>query len=80
MLRGRLYKSDVEQHFNEGRIEAGGRSMPKFSADGVEIYYEVTGEGYPLVWSHEFGGSYESWETQVDILPGTTRSQRISQP
>ncbi len=38
--------------------------MPKFSADGVEIYYEVTGEGFPLVWSHEFGGSYESWETQ----------------
>ncbi len=34
--------------------------MPKFSADGVEIYYEVTGEGFPLVWSHEFGGSNES--------------------
>ena len=39
--------------------------MPTFSADGVNIYYEVTGEGFPLVWSHEFGGSYESWETQV---------------
>ena len=39
--------------------------MPKFSANGVNIYYEVTGEGYPLVWCHEFGGSYESWETQV---------------
>ena len=31
--------------------------MPKFSADGVEIYYEVNGQGYPLVWCHEFGGS-----------------------
>lgn len=30
--------------------------MPKFSADGVELYYEVTGEGFSLVWSHEFGG------------------------
>ena len=39
--------------------------MPKFSADGVEIYYEVTGQGFPLVWSHEFGGSFESWENQV---------------
>ncbi len=39
--------------------------MPNFSAAGVELYYEVTGEGFPLVWSHEFGGSYESWETQV---------------
>lgn len=39
--------------------------MPNFSANGVNIYYEVTGHGFPLVWSHEFGGSYESWETQV---------------
>ena len=29
--------------------------MPKFSADGVEIYYEVTGEGFPLVWSVKGG-------------------------
>ena len=50
--------------------------MPKFSADGVEIYYEVTGEGFPLVWSHEFGGSYESWETQVRYF--TRRYQVIT--
>ena len=48
--------------------------MPKFSANGVNIYYEVTGEGYPLVWSHEFGGSYESWETQVRYF---TRRYRV---
>lgn len=48
--------------------------MPKFSADGVDIYYEVTGEGFPLVWSHEFGGSYESWETQVRFF---TRRFRV---
>ena len=39
--------------------------MPKFSSNGVEIYYEVTGRGFPLVWAHEFGGSYESWQNQV---------------
>ncbi len=50
--------------------------MPKFSANGVNIYYEVTGEGYPLVWSHEFGGSYESWETQVRFF--TRRYQVIT--
>jgi pimeloyl-ACP methyl ester carboxylesterase len=48
--------------------------MPRFSANGVNIYYEVTGEGYPLVWSHEFGGSYESWETQVRYF---TRRYRV---
>lgn len=46
MLRGRLYKSDVEQHFNEGRIEAGGHNMPKFSSDGVEIYSEFCSDCY----------------------------------
>ena len=50
--------------------------MPKFSARGVNIYYEVTGQGYPLVWSHEFGGSYESWETQVRFF--TRRYQVIT--
>ena len=39
--------------------------MPSFSADGVNIYYEVAGRGFPLVWSHEFAGNHESWEPQV---------------
>jgi pimeloyl-ACP methyl ester carboxylesterase len=39
--------------------------MPYASADGVNLYYEVTGEGYPLVWAHEFAGDYRSWEAQV---------------
>ncbi|SVB12721.1 uncharacterized protein METZ01_LOCUS165575, partial [marine metagenome] len=25
--------------------------MPNFSSDGVDIHYQVTGEGYPLVLS-----------------------------
>ena len=39
--------------------------MPSFSADGVNIFYEVTGRGFPLVWCHEFAGNHESWEPQV---------------
>lgn len=39
--------------------------MPIASVNGVELYYEVTGEGTPLVWSHEFGGDFRSWEPQV---------------
>ena len=42
--------------------------MPTFSTNGVEIYYEVTGQGFPLIWSHEFGGSYDSWEAQVKFF------------
>ena len=39
--------------------------MPTFDSDGVRIFYQSTGEGFPLIWSHEFAGSYESWEQQV---------------
>jgi pimeloyl-ACP methyl ester carboxylesterase len=39
--------------------------MAEFSSNGVSIYYEVTGQGFPLVWSHTFSGSYRSWEPQA---------------
>jgi 3-oxoadipate enol-lactonase len=39
--------------------------MPTASVNGVEIYYEETGQGAPLVFSHEFGGDHRSWEGQV---------------
>jgi hypothetical protein len=37
------------------------------SATGpVELYYEETGQGFPLIWC-EYGGDgdYRSWEPQV---------------
>jgi pimeloyl-ACP methyl ester carboxylesterase len=39
--------------------------MPIAHLDGIDLYYEVTGQGTPLVWSHEFGGDHRSWEPQV---------------
>ena len=39
--------------------------MPIARSSGVELYYEETGAGVPLVWSHEFGGDHRSWEPQV---------------
>jgi len=33
--------------------------------NGVKLYYEVTGEGFPLLLSHEFMGTAKSWEPQV---------------
>ena len=42
--------------------------MPNFSSDGVDIHYQVVGEGYPLVWSHEFAGDITSWEPQVSFF------------
>jgi pimeloyl-ACP methyl ester carboxylesterase len=39
--------------------------MPKAPVNGVHLYYEVTGSGYPLLLVHEFAGDYRSWEPQV---------------
>ncbi|OLB99860.1 MAG: hypothetical protein AUH30_04150 [Candidatus Rokubacteria bacterium 13_1_40CM_68_15] len=39
--------------------------MATARVNGVDLYYEETGQGFPLVWSHEFGGDHRSWEQQV---------------
>ena len=33
--------------------------------DGVNLHYEETGAGAPIVFVHEFGGDHRSWEPQV---------------
>ena len=33
--------------------------------DGVQLYYEDTGTGEPIVFVHEFAGDLRSWEPQV---------------
>ncbi|HZQ00255.1 MAG TPA: alpha/beta hydrolase [Reyranella sp.] len=35
------------------------------TSDGVQLYYEETGSGRPLIFLHEFGGHYLSWEPQL---------------
>lgn len=42
-----------------------GKSRPTASVNGVNLYYEQTGEGAPLVWVHEYGGDLRSWEPHV---------------
>jgi len=36
---------------------------------GVRLYYEEVGEGSPIVFVHEFGGTYRSWEPQLRAYP-----------
>jgi pimeloyl-ACP methyl ester carboxylesterase len=33
--------------------------------NGIKLYYEMTGSGSPLLFSHEFAGDSRSWEPQV---------------
>lgn len=39
--------------------------MPRVALNGVELYYEETGDGPPVVFCHEFAGDYRSWDPQV---------------
>lgn len=39
--------------------------MPTADVNGVSLYYEVTGEGYPLILAHEAANDYPMWEPQV---------------
>ena len=39
--------------------------MPSVPLNGVEIFYQEAGQGDPLVLSHEFAGSWESWREQL---------------
>lgn len=39
--------------------------MPKVKVSDVELYYEETGSGFPVIFCHEFAGDYRSWEQQV---------------
>jgi pimeloyl-ACP methyl ester carboxylesterase len=39
--------------------------VPMASVNGVDLYWEQTGQGVPLIWVHEYGGDLRSWEPQV---------------
>jgi pimeloyl-ACP methyl ester carboxylesterase len=39
--------------------------MPYAKSGDVQLYYEETGKGTPIVWVHEFADDLYSWETQM---------------
>ena len=42
--------------------------MPLAPVNGINLYYEEHGDGFPLVWSHEFAGDFRSWKAQVNFF------------
>jgi pimeloyl-ACP methyl ester carboxylesterase len=39
--------------------------MPLQRLNGVELFYQATGNGPPVIFSHEFAGDYRAWDPQV---------------
>jgi len=42
--------------------------MPMAKVDGINLYYEETGAGTPLLFVHEFAGETQSWLPQVSFF------------
>src|SRR5438094_6559471 len=42
--------------------------MPKAPVNGIELYYEVHGNGPAVVFAHGAGGNHLSWWQQVPVL------------
>jgi pimeloyl-ACP methyl ester carboxylesterase len=47
--------------------------MPIAHVNGINLYYEDTGSGPPLVWVHGFACGIRSWDPQVRELSGSRR-------
>ena len=42
--------------------------------DGVTLCYEVTGDGAPIIFVHEFAGDMRSWDPQVQRFSGSYKT------
>ena len=39
--------------------------MPYIVSNGVKLYFEENGQGYPIIFVHEFESDFREWEAQV---------------
>jgi len=42
--------------------------VTKVSVNNIELYYEVHGQGYPVVFLHGFSSTHHMWQPQVPAL------------
>ena len=42
--------------------------MPKIRVNDIELYYEIHGQGYPVVFLHGFAGTVNMWQPQMPVL------------
>ena len=53
--------------------------MPRARVGDVELHYEESGTGFPVVFCHEFAGDHRSWDPQVRALDRLYRCVTYSQ-
>jgi len=51
--------------------------MPKVKVNDIQIYYEVKGEGFPLVMINGLGGNLDSWEYYHPLVEELSREFKL---
>ena len=52
--------------------------MPITDINGIKLFYETNGTGYPIIFCHEFAGDYRSWDLQVEYFSRLYRTVTYS--
>ena len=42
--------------------------LPIADVNGIKLFFETNGTGYPIIFCHEFAGDYRSWDSQVEYF------------
>ena len=42
--------------------------MPILSTDSTDLYYEIYGEGFPIIFAHGVGGNHAIWHKQISVF------------
>lgn len=51
--------------------------MPKVKVSDIQIYYEVKGEGFPLVMINGLGGNLDSWKNYHPLVEELSRKLKL---
>ena len=51
--------------------------MPKVRVNGIELFYEESGRGEPLVLIMGFGGDHQAWAFQVPAFGGEVSGDHV---
>jgi pimeloyl-ACP methyl ester carboxylesterase len=43
----------------------GREAMPYVEATGAKLYFEEYGQGYPIIFIHEFASDLRGWDSQL---------------
>ena len=47
------------------KLGMGREAMPYVEAQGAKLYFEESGQGYPIIFVHEFASDIRGWEAQL---------------